>query len=73
MSLDEQSPGGYDPKRYIVLINNAIANAKVADKSKGWFPVPGNTKIYELAESLMKFVSVREFNDFVERMRSDLG
>lgn len=73
MSLDEQSPGGYDPKRYIVLINNAIANAKVADKSKGWFPGPGNTKIYELAESMIKFVSVREFNDFVERMRSDLG
>lgn len=66
-SLDAQSPRGYDPKRYIVLIKDAMTNAKNADKSKGWFPAPNNTKMYELAEALMKFVSAKEFDAFIKR------
>lgn len=69
-SLDSQSPEGYDPRRYIVNIRQAMMNAKSADASNGWFPFPDNTKMYELAEELMKFVSVKEFNAFVERTRN---
>ena len=68
-SLDSQSSRGYDPERYIVLIKDAMKNAKVADNSSGWYPQPNNTKMYELVEALMKFVSIKEFDDFVTRMQ----
>ena len=70
-TLDAQTPKGYDPKRYIVLIKDALRNAKNADQSKGWYPEPGNTKMHALIEALMKFVSVREFDAFVERVRGE--
>lgn len=68
-SLDSQSSRGYDPERYIVLIKDAMKNAKAADNSGGWYPQPNNTKMYELVEALMKFVSIKEFDDFVTRMQ----
>lgn len=67
--LDEQTPKGYDPKRYIVLIKDALINAKNADKSKGWYPDCDNTKMYLLIEALMKYVSVKEFDTFIERFK----
>ena len=70
-TLDAQTPKGYDPKRYIVLIKDALRNAKNADKSKGWYPEPGNTKMHALIEALMKFISVREFDAFLERVRGE--
>ena len=68
-SLDAQSPKGYAPWRYVVLIKDAMKNAKAADRSNGWYPQPHNTKMYELVEALMKFVSIREFDDFVARLQ----
>lgn len=70
-TLDAQTPKGYDPKRYIVLIKDALRNAKNADQSKGWYPKPGNTKMHALIEALMKFISVREFDAFLERVRGE--
>lgn len=72
-SLDAQSPRGYAPERYIVLIKDAMKNARAADHSSGWYPLPNNTKMYELAEALMKFVSIKEFDDFVARMQKKIG
>lgn len=66
-SLDARTPEGYNPERYIVLIREATANAKAADKSTGWFPEHNHTKMYVLVESLMKFVSPKEFDAFIER------
>ncbi len=71
-TLDAQSPQGYDPKRYIVLIKNAMINAEAADGSDGWFPDAGTTKVYELIEALMNFVSIREFEAFVNRVGADI-
>lgn len=68
--LDSPTPEGYDPKKYIVLIKEAMKNARNADKSKGWFPEHGTTKIYELVESLMKFVSYKEFDSFVAKVKA---
>lgn len=35
--------------------------------TNGWFPVAGCSKIHELVDALMKFVSVKEYEAFVER------
>ena len=66
-ALGAQTPQGYDPKRYIVLMKEAAMNARAADKSNGWFPDTGGTKMYELVDALMKFVSAKEYEAFVER------
>ena len=42
-------------------------NAKKADKFKSWYPIIGNTTMYELIESLMQFVSVKEFEEFISK------
>lgn len=66
-SLDAESAKGYDPKRYIVLIKDAMRNAKAADKSRGWLPEKDCTKMYELVEALMEFVSAKEFDAFIAK------
>lgn len=68
-SLDAQTPGGYDPKQYIVLIKDAMKNAKSADKSTGWFPEHNATQMYLLVEALMEFVSKNEFDEFLKRKK----
>ena len=68
-ALGAQTPQGYDPKRYIVLMKEAAMNARAADKSNGWFPDAGGTKMYELVDALMKFVSAKEYEAFVERKK----
>ena len=65
-ALGAQTPQGYDPKRYIVLMKEAARNARAADKSNGWFPEAGGTKMHELVDALMRFVSAREYEEFVE-------
>ena len=65
-ALGAQTPQGYDPKRYIVLMKEAARNARAADKSNGWFPEAGSTKMHELVDALMRFVSAREYEEFVE-------
>ena len=44
-------------------------NARAADKSNGWFPEAGGTKMHELVDALMKFVSAKEYDEFVERKK----
>ena len=68
IALDAQSPQGYDPKRYILLAKEASRHARAADKSNGWFPEIGNTKIYLLIDALLNFVSSREFELFTEKI-----
>ena len=66
-ALGSRTPHEYEPKRYIVLMKEAARNAKAADKSNGWFPEAGGTKMHELVDALMKFVSAKEYREFVER------
>ncbi len=65
--LNDETPGGYNPKSYVLLVKNAMNNAKNADKFKSWYPIIGNTTMYELIESLMQFVSVKEFEEFISK------
>lgn len=69
ITLNAQSPRGYDPKRYIVLLKDAMKNAKKADNSKGWYPDHSNTKMHILIDELLKFVSVKEYEAFLKRMK----
>ena len=48
-------------------MKEASRNTKAAYKSNGWFPIAGCTKMRELVDALMKFVSVKEYEAFVER------
>lgn len=67
-TLDAQSPRGYDPKRYIVLLKDAMKNAKEADNSKGWYPEHNNTKMHILIDELLKFISAKEYESFLKRV-----
>lgn len=50
-----------------MLKKETSSNAKAADKSNGWFPEAGGTKMYELVDALMKFVSAKEYEAFGRR------
>ena len=50
-------------------MKEAARNAKAADQSNGWFPEAGGTKMYELVDALMKFVSAKEYEAFMERKK----
>lgn len=67
IALNAETPSGYNPESYIILLKDALKNAQEADTSTGWYPAPGNTKMHELINSLMQFVSVKEFDAFIER------
>lgn len=67
-ALNEETPAGYSPKKYIVLLKEAMNNAREADTSNGWYPKPGNTKMHELVSALMNSISQREFETFIARM-----
>lgn len=58
--------GGYHPLRYIATLDQAIVNARNADNNPGYFmPEPKQTKVYQLAQSILGFVGVNEYNNFI--------
>ncbi|MCO5949523.1 RloB family protein [Mucilaginibacter flavidus] len=58
--------GGYHALKYVPLLKEAIKNAENADTHPGHF-MPGfkETKMYELAKSVMSFVGENDFDDFL--------
>jgi len=67
--LDSISKSGYNKEKYIIKINDAIINAKRADSDrKHFFPQKGETKVYLLAESLIAYVGINDFNKFIKSM-----
>lgn len=61
---------GYNKDEYILKIDEAIKNSKDSDSNKNHFlPKKGETKVYLLAESLIDYVGVNDFNKFMEMMK----
>ena len=61
---------GYNKDEYILKIADAIKNSKDTDSNKNHFlPKKGETKVYLLAESLIDYVGVNDFNKFIEMMK----
>jgi hypothetical protein len=59
---------GYHPFTFVPQLMNAITNAKAADSDANHFmPALKETKVYQLGESLMKFIGKNDFDDFVNR------
>ena len=70
--LGDLTPGGYDYHDYIPLMPTAITNAKVHDKnpdSGSFMPDVGQTKMYLLAEHLMKCIGIKRWAKFKEDLR----
>lgn len=67
--LAELSDGGYHPCEYILHVKDAIANAQSVDENpEYWKPEYKRTKVYLLMRNLMEFVSVKEFNAFIDNL-----
>jgi hypothetical protein len=60
---------GYNKNEYIIKIADAIKNSKNVDNNKHFLPNNGETKVYLLAESLINYVGVNDFNRFIEMMK----
>ena len=61
--------GGYHPYTFIPNLLNAIDNAKSADKNPThYFSEFKETKVYQLAEALIKTIGINDFNKFVNEV-----
>jgi hypothetical protein len=61
------SPAGYHAETIIAQLQDAIANAKAADSDPGhFFPAKKQTKVYQLADAILKKVGLPSFKDFLE-------
>ncbi len=59
--------GGYNVLDFIILTKEAVKNAKKLDeKPKNSFPDLKRTKVYNLVESVLKFISEKGFKEFLE-------
>lgn len=59
--------GGYHPCKFITHLQDAIDNAKKADKDPLHFnPFHKTTKVYLLAEALLAKVGINDFVNFIE-------
>ncbi len=57
---------GYNPLNFISLIKEACENAKKIDEDPdNLFPNVKETKVYFLVDSILKFVSEHQFDDFI--------
>lgn len=69
-ALNSKSKGGYSKESYLMLIKEAIVNASNADTDKAhYFPDTGQTKVYLLAEAIMKRVGINEFMEFIQSLQ----
>ncbi len=60
---------GYNKYRFIQFFNKAINNAQNADTNRShYFPDPGNTKVYLLAESLIHKIGQGNFENLLENL-----
>ncbi len=48
--------GGFNPDFHPIAIETAMANAKAAYQSTGYFPDPGSTQVWQLAEELIPLI-----------------
>ena len=61
--------GGYNPKKFIPNLINAIENAKKFDSTPNYYvPQKKETKVYKLFESLIKMVSKNDFESFIKKI-----
>lgn len=59
--------GGYNPLKFLPRIGEAIVNAKSHDSNLLHFlPKKHETKVYQLGEALFKFISIGDWEKFVE-------
>jgi len=66
MEISKLEKGGYHEYKFIPLIQDAILNAKNADSDpKHFFPKHKETKMYKVAESILKVVGKKNFADFL--------
>jgi hypothetical protein len=64
---DLMLPAGYQAETIIVKLQDAIANAKAADSDPDhFFPANKQTKVYQLAEAVLKKVGLSSFKEFLE-------
>ncbi|KQT20885.1 hypothetical protein ASG31_17035 [Chryseobacterium sp. Leaf404] len=64
---------GYNPLNFITLIKDAVINAKALDTNPvNEIPSLKETKVYKLAESILKFVSEKQFTEFVKEKHPQL-
>ncbi|MBN9293653.1 MAG: RloB domain-containing protein [Flavobacteriia bacterium] len=64
--ISEFDKGGYNPLNFIYEIRTAYENAKKLDSdSNNQMPKLLETKVYLLTESIFKFVSEKQFEDFL--------
>jgi hypothetical protein len=54
--IPQINPGGFDCSRHPVLIETATLNAKNNYSANGYFPGPGSTQVYELAEKILTLI-----------------
>lgn len=66
--VDTLQSGGYYYLDFLLLIQDAIVNAGSADSSPDhFFPKPSETKVYQLAQAIIKKVSTKEFDKFLSK------
>lgn len=60
--------GGYHPYKFIPNLQDAINNARAADKGKKhYMPKSKQTKVYLLGEAILHEVGINDFNNFIEK------
>ncbi|WP_291727218.1 RloB family protein [Bernardetia sp.] len=66
-ALNEIEKGGYHPYKFITEIEQAIQNAKNTDINSNYFlPDEGQTKVYQLAESVIAFIGKNKLQEFFD-------
>ncbi|SHE99871.1 RloB family protein [Chryseobacterium takakiae] len=64
---------GYNPLNFITLIKDAVIHAKTLDSDpNNEIPLLKETKVYKLIESILKFVSKKQFTEFVNEKHPQL-
>ncbi|MBI2417842.1 MAG: RloB domain-containing protein [Ignavibacteriales bacterium] len=68
--LSTLESGGYSPEKFIPDVFHAIQNAKESDSNPGHYsPEILQTKVYHLAEALLKKIGLPAFNAFITRLQ----
>lgn len=71
--LSTLEPGGYNPEKFIPEVLRAIENSKNSDSNPDhYFPEILQTKVYLLAESLIKKIGLPAFNEYITRLQKQV-
>lgn len=61
--------GGYHPYKFLPYLFDAIDNARNTDTNpEHYMPDHKQTKVYQLAEELIKIIGINDYNSFLERI-----